>query len=614
MHTLGKYQIIQELGSGGFATVYEAYDTVAHRRVALKVLHPYWLGDKAFIKRFRREAKAVASLHHPSIVHVYESGEIEGQFYIAMEHLSGRTLSEVLRAETMLPLQRAIPILEQIASALDYAHQRGILHRDIKPSNVILSASEGQVRATLLDFGLVKLLSNSSILTSYGKLVGSPEYMAPEQANVSRRDEVGPAADRYAFGVMAYQMLTGRVPFPGNSPATLNAHESKPVPSPRKLNPALSEAVASTLLKMLAKRPEDRFETAEAFVTQLKIAATEECERKCERLYMSLRQAASEGQWAQVLRLGGQIQALVPGYRDVITRMMQAQQIIAASNREPDSMRQQPRLRWWRWSSVVLVVLLLALGYGYSWPKLRPLKAGAQRTRTPDGIVTVYVPPAQEFLMGTAEWADNVPIHPVSLRGFWLDRTEVTQAQYALCVAAGACAARDDLSAGDHPVVATWDEARVYCRWVGARLPTEAEWEYAARGSRVTYPWGDSPPDGSRLNFCDAQCDESWADTMVDDGYAQSAPVGSFPQGASWCSALDMAGNVWEWVQDWYDPHYYQDSARVNPSGPISGTQKVLRGGSWRSEPVTVQASYRYHGDPNERGVDRGFRCAQDAK
>ncbi|NBD34445.1 MAG: protein kinase, partial [Chloroflexi bacterium] len=238
---IGKYHILKEIGCGGFAAVYKAYDTDLERELALKVLHPYWYSDPDFVMRFRREAKALANLRHPNVVTVYDAGEIDKQLYIAMAYLPGNSLRDLLRELSILPLELAIRILRQLASAIDYAHRRGVLHRDIKPSNVILEGADEAIQATLLDFGLVKLMQDSSALTSYGKLVGSPEYMAPEQANPDRRDEVGAAADRYALGILAYRMLTGRVPFPGNTPATLNAHENKPAPPPRKFRPDLPE-------------------------------------------------------------------------------------------------------------------------------------------------------------------------------------------------------------------------------------------------------------------------------------------------------------------------------------------------------------------------------------
>jgi hypothetical protein len=266
---LDRYQILEELGRGGFATVYKARDPRLNRVVALKVLHPFWSNDPGFAARFTREAQAAAGLHHPNIVSIHEAGEAGGQLYIAMAYLPGRTLRDLLDAEGALSLERALPILAQVADALDYAHEQGMVHRDVKPANIIVEERGGKVLATLLDFGLVKATEGSTALTSQGMLLGSPEYMAPEQADPERTAQVGPAADRYALGIVAYHMLTGRVPFPGNTPATLNAHEHRPVPPPRSLRPELPEMVAQALLKMLAKAPAHRFPTATAFVQAL---------------------------------------------------------------------------------------------------------------------------------------------------------------------------------------------------------------------------------------------------------------------------------------------------------------------------------------------------------
>ena len=243
-------------------------------------------------------------------------------------------------------------------------------------------------------------------------------------------------------------------------------------------------------------------------------------------------------------------------------------------------------------------------------------------TRPTDGMVMVYAP-AGEFEMGSTKGDDDEqPVHTVALDGFWIDRTEVTHAQYERCVAAGACTPRrfsgfDPLDAhDDHPAIyVTWYQAEAYCRWAGGRLPTEAEWEYAARGPESrAFPWGDEF-DGTRLNYCDANCERDWADQTADDGYAETAPVGSFPAGASWCGALDMAGNVWEWVADWYADDYYARSPSRNPTGPPSGRSRVLRGGSWGFDPFYVRSANR--DDflvPSNTYGHVGFRCARDAE
>jgi formylglycine-generating enzyme required for sulfatase activity len=237
-------------------------------------------------------------------------------------------------------------------------------------------------------------------------------------------------------------------------------------------------------------------------------------------------------------------------------------------------------------------------------------------TRERDGAVMVYVP-GGTFEMGSTEGNDNErPVHRVTLDSFWIDQTEVSNAQYRRCVADGACEDPgcwndSDLNAPGQPVVCVnWYDAQAFCQWAGARLPTEAEWEYAARGPKAnTFPWGYTF-DGERLNFCDANCPEDWKDTEWDDGYAATAPVGSFEEGASWCEALDMAGNVWEWVNDWYQEDYYAVSPADNPPGPEPGDNKVLRGGAWFTDLNGVRSATRGSGLPGSRFNAGGFRCA----
>jgi formylglycine-generating enzyme required for sulfatase activity len=199
-----------------------------------------------------------------------------------------------------------------------------------------------------------------------------------------------------------------------------------------------------------------------------------------------------------------------------------------------------------------------------------------------------------------SRFEDEAPLHAVTLDGFWIDRNEVTYAQYALCVSNGGCTQEMGMDYVGHNYAqggVTWQRAADYCAWAGGRLPTEAEWEYAARGPRgVTYPWGDEF-DGARLNYRDEGL------------YAEGAPVGSFPGGASWCGALDMAGNVWEWVGDWYDDNYYARVPSHNPTGPVSGESRVLRGGSWDNEFSHLRSAGRFHLHPGSWTPNIGFRC-----
>ena len=259
-----------------------------------------------------------------------------------------------------------------------------------------------------------------------------------------------------------------------------------------------------------------------------------------------------------------------------------------------------------------------------------------------DGMTLLYVP-AGEFIMGsTAEDAlaeckkfipncsvarvsDEQPPHTVYLDAFWIDQTEVTNAMYAKCVQDGKCIPPNSIQSyrrpsyydnsefDNYPVIrVTWEDAAAYCSWVDRRLPTEAEWEKAARGENaLIYPWGDEF-DGSRLNFCDKNCPFDWADKSFDDGFADTSPVGSYATGASPYGVLDMAGNVFEWVADWYDETYFASSPLSNPLGPDSGEFRVMRGGSWASEGSDLRPT-RGREDPRVAKVTIGFRCVVSA-
>lgn len=285
---------------------------------------------------------------------------------------------------------------------------------------------------------------------------------------------------------------------------------------------------------------------------------------------------------------------------------------------------------------VTLLLALFALALTacrFPWGE----KAGQVRMRDADGMAMVYVP-AGKFTMGSDDaaitlaaamcgqfsdgctrdtFADEQPTHTVTLDAFWIDRTEVSNAQYRRCVAAGACTSTGcpddaDLNGDAQPAVCvSWTQAQAYCAWAGGRLPTEAEWEYAARGpAGLLYPWGNAF-DGTRLNYCDTRCPLSRADPTYDDGFARTAPVGSYPTGASWCGALDMAGNAWEWVQDWYGP--YTPEPQDNPLMEAGFRGRVLRGGSWDLDPAYSRATVRNYGPTDGSSNVSGFRCAVPA-
>ena len=246
------------------------------------------------------------------------------------------------------------------------------------------------------------------------------------------------------------------------------------------------------------------------------------------------------------------------------------------------------------------------------------LGIGSTKISPIDGATMLYIP-AGEFLMGSNDNNNEMPPHTVYLDAYWMDKHEVSNAQYEKCVVAGEClppweshsASRDAYYGiqefDEYPViVVAWDDAKTYCEWAGKRLPTEAEWEKAARGTdgRI-YPWGNQW-DGTRLNYCDKSCDPTQTD---EDGFSDTAPVGSFPTGASSYGIMNLLGNVWEWVADWYRENYYHDSPRENPTGPTYGQYHVLRGASWSNNQGWMRTSARNAYEP--WFWDVGFRCVQ---
>ncbi len=237
-------------------------------------------------------------------------------------------------------------------------------------------------------------------------------------------------------------------------------------------------------------------------------------------------------------------------------------------------------------------------------------------------MVTV---PAGWFVMGDDQGPlpDARPAHRVYLNTFAIDRFEVSTAQYGMCVTSGACPASERTSSetrqnyfgnkafASYPVIGvTYADAVAFCNWRKARLPTEAEWEKAARGTdQRIYPWGQRF-DPTRLNYCDRNCELPWRDAQHDDGYADTSPINAFPSGASPYGALNMAGNVWEWVSDWYDPNYYAHSPARNPQGPANGTQRITRGGGIFDDHVFTTSAMRRRFTPDVASTSVGFRCA----
>jgi beta-lactam-binding protein with PASTA domain len=258
----GRYQVLRRIGSGGMADVYCARDTHLGRDIALKMLHRRYAQDQEFVERFRREAKSAAGLQHPNVVGVFDRGEHEGTYYIAMEHLPGRTLKQVVEQEAPLPQERVIALGRQILEAAGFAHRRGVIHRDFKPHNVIV---DDEWNAKVTDFGIAR--AGASEMTETGSIMGTAQYLSPEQA---QGHSVTAASDLYSIGVMLYELLAGRLPFEGDSAVSVALkHLSEPPPPLSQLRPDVDPGLESVVMAALAKQPEQRWQTAEEFSAAL---------------------------------------------------------------------------------------------------------------------------------------------------------------------------------------------------------------------------------------------------------------------------------------------------------------------------------------------------------
>jgi len=592
---IGRYHILEQLGEGGMATVYKALDTHLEAEVAVKVIRIDELPPKTLaraLKRFEREAKAVARLNHPNIVNITDYGEFEGQPYLVMPYLQGGTLKEKLQGKAM-DWQDAAQMLIPIAKALGYAHQREMIHRDVKPANILITETGEPL---LTDFGVAKIVDDEATmdLTGTHATVGTPEYMAPEQVTAKSVDH---RADIYALGIVFYEMVTGRKPFQADTPmAVLFKHASEPLPRPTQFVPKLPKSVEQILLKALAKDPKNRYQSMAELASAMeflqggagKNASKVRSPRK-KKENVKRKKAPNQRKWVSLAKISFALIGVV------LTGIFG----LPALQSQPDKLPEPTQ----------------ALAITSS-----PIEI------TDDFGVEMMLVPSGEFMMGSEDGNTNEsPAHIVFQDEYFIDRYEVTNQEFAAFLNQagnqneGATPWLDERDEDvlirsvdgsfhvqnifkEHPVIeVTWYGAQAYCEWRGASLPTEAQWEKASRGDdgRI-YPWGDDI-DNSLANGSGSE-----------DGFKKTATIGSFPGGVSPFGVEDMAGNVWEWTLSQYQDYPYADEDGRNDLNATG--MRVLRGGSWidRNDGIRFRSSYRSRDLPAISNNNFGFRCARD--
>jgi formylglycine-generating enzyme required for sulfatase activity len=607
-----RYTLTAHLGSGAMGDVYQATDSQTSQTVAVKALDRKLTLDPDMVERFRREGEALRQLRHRHIVSFIDTFQHEGQQVIVMECVSGGNLHQLIKRGP-LPVEQTCRLTLELCDALTQAHHLQIVHRDIKPENVLMS-QDGTPKLT--DFGLARLVSEGTRLTGTGTQIGTPFYMSPEAWQGQPLDA---QADIWSLGILLYEMLTGDVPFGGDTLiAVMNQVLTAPLPDLKKLRPETPPALVKIVRRMLERDKTRRYQSVRQVavdVEQVTAAptATAPVGGAITRPYRPPVGARMPG----LSPLGWVVVAAVVGVIICVVGASSGPLGAKLRGRATQTLPASPLPRATQLAPATATVRLRPTGapptntppppetpvrptpppgnnIGDAWPSLA------------DGMTLLYVP-AGDFLMGSTDSdsqadGNEKPQHTVYLDAFWIDQTEVTQGMYAKCVVAGKCdKAMCSVGGDNHPAICVnRNDAENYCAWARRRLPTEAEWEKAARGADGRlYPWGNQAPNETLANF--------------NQNVKETTDVGKYPAGASPYGALDMAGNLFEWVADWYAADYYQYSPSRNPAGPETERSRVLRGGSWNSKAEYVRAAMRTRDQPIVTDYNYGFRCAASA-
>jgi len=661
-----RYQIKELLGRGGMAEVYKVWDTQRSTTLALKLLYEDLAIDRVFIRRFKREAQTLAQLQHPNIVRFY-GFEQEGDFaFMLLDYIQGRNLKRVIYdTGGPMPLDTAAEITNAICGALNFAHGQGYIHCDLKPGNILF---DDRGTPMLADFGIARMTGGATA-TLVG--AGTPAYMSPEQ--VKGLEPTPQTDIYALGIILFEMLTGGERPFTGEqteSTGSINEmvrweQVNLSPPSPQLYNPELPDSIAQVVLTCLAKDPRDRYLSALAVSQALEKTLLEMNEETKDQAAFNLQYEAEGAQsspQAQADQLPGDKAALT-GARKPKTLPLKpviwvglgsiailiGGLMISNGNYSPSKSAVPAATNFPSTQQLLSPSESVHQPSDTPMPTETPLPTmmptevlgiGSEKISLQGKMTMVYVPEG-EFEMGSdwedllpfyydckrendGDWCEQIgqdekPKHTVYLDAYWIDKTEVTNAMYAefLNEVGNQYLDGDNFNRylmnvymieendgvweavggyEDHPVKSVaWQGALDYCHWAGRRLPTEAEWEKAARGTDGrTYPWGE-----------EISCDYvNYKDCVRD-----TTPVGSYPEGASPYGALDMGGNVAEWVSDRRDPRYYQHSPLVNPQGPDNENRRVIRGGSWSSYISFINA-FSIRTATRQWGGVKGFRCA----
>jgi len=629
---IGNYEIISPFGEGGMGELYLGRHTRLAREVIIKTIRTEDFSPKQIEHlrdRLEREAFVQSQLDHPNIVRVYDFIASGDTTCIVMEYVPGRDLRKMIMRETgPIADYRALKLFKQVLAAIDYAHNfiyldktgarhQGIIHRDLKPANILVTPDD-VVKVT--DFGIVKVRGVKGG-TQMGFNPGTPEYMSPEQA---RGRELDHRSDIYSLGVVVYEMLTGHVPFEGDGSGTSDyeirrGHIEMPVPAMADFYPGIPAELEKVVLKALEKEPDDRYQTAHQFRELIEEYEQTGLAKITGRMFGARQTVLQEGRGsgrpsladAPTVGIGNTV-LTEPNHSsnsfgnlsNNAVSHSSANSASAENYAHPRNIRaaeeQKSKLPLF---FGIAILALLTIGISY-WLLTRPqplIDPNRGQIVVPADMIAI---PGGEFMMGREDGNDyEKPVHQVNVGSFLIDKFEVTNEQYSQFVRQTRHQPPSHWPKGQYqigkatlPVVnVSWYDAKDYCELLGKRLPTEEEWEFAARGKDGRlYPYGGNQ---WKPRFSNAK----------EVGLEEPQPVGSYPDGASPFGVLDMAGNAAEWTASDYKP--YPNSL----ASPQEGN-KIIRGGGFRVLAKEQTATDRFFDRPNVMYDFIGFRCAKSIK
>jgi formylglycine-generating enzyme required for sulfatase activity len=598
---LGEYEVQKLVGSGGMGEVYCAHDSRLNRDVAIKVLPPFLSNDPDRLRRFEQEARAAAALNHPNILVVHQMGTYENTPYMVCELLEGDTLRRLL-VTGPLPLRKAVDYGVQVTHGLAAAHEKGIIHRDLKPENLFVT-TDGRVK--ILDFGLAKLMrpqaapdpSAALEATQPGMVMGTVGYMSPEQVRGQPADH---RADIFAFGAILWEMLTGKRAFQkATSVETMSVILNEDPPEVSEITTGVPPGLQRVVHRCLEKNPGRRFQSASDLAFALEASSDSEPSSTRAATPAKIGAGAVAGLVAVIAAVFLAAWFFWPRPKPVPvpSAALQAQNgdkegeggdehksKLAHQKKAADNLK-----------TAAATISLPSKTSGASEAAGAVTTTGKVRVNPLDGLKYVWIPPGK-FMIGCAPndvdcYPDEKPAHEVTItKGFWIGQTEVTQAAYERVVGRNPSSFLGE----DLPVDSvTWFQAHDYCSAIGMRLPTEAEWEYAARGGKSNYNWSL----GEIAWWSGNSAQQTHA-------VAQKQPNGY--------GLYDSLGNVAEWTANWYEP--YTTDPVTDPQGPPEGEYRIMRGGSWLGGLRNARWSSRMTRKPGVRGTYLGVRCAGEMK